>query len=304
MKRWIIPIILLGVVVLEIKNIDYVTNFLSSYMYKEPELVFEESNNYKKDYDFMFVKETNEFIPYSYNDLLNITHTFLNNGYNELTFYCPSVYINCYNDLKNIFDSKIIMSEINNFISPFNTFERIKADPGDNGKITLSLDKKYDDEKITKINQKIDDILKSEINNSMSLKEKLKKIHDYIINNTKYDIEKNNDGESIYESDTAYGLFFEGHATCRGYADAYSLFLDRLGVKNFRVSSTTHIWNAVYYEDKWYHVDLTWDDPVSGDGKDYLFYTYFMVDTDKMYEEDKELTDHIFDKSVFLEFKN
>ena len=137
---------------------------------------------------------------------------------------------------------------------------------------------------------------------NMTLKDKLLAIHDYIINHTKYDTEKNNNGSSKYHSNTAYGVFMEGYATCNGYADAYALALDKLGVKNYKVSSNTHIWNAVYFDDEWLHIDLTWDDPVSTDGKDYLYHKYFLVNNEEMKKEDEDLQDHIFDQRVFQEF--
>lgn len=74
------------------------------------------------------------------------------------------------------------------------------------------------------------------------------------------------------------------YATCNGYTDLMAIFLTKIGFNNFKVattpdeisySTTGHIWNAVYLNDEWLHIDLTWDDPVSSDGKDYLFHTYF-----------------------------
>ena len=80
------------------------------------------------------------------------------------------------------------------------------------------------------------------------------------------------------------------------------LFLERLGVKSFKISSDKHIWNAVYLNDTWYHLDLTWDDPVASDGRDYLEFNYFLIGTDKLLSLDT--TEHVFDQEVFSEFKN
>ena len=75
-------------------------------------------------------------------------------------------------------------------------------------------------------------------------------------------------------------------------------------VKNYRIASDNHIWNAVYINDTWLHLDLTWDDPVSEDGINYLYHKYFLINNDQLRSEDKDLTDHIFDSSVYLEFKD
>ena len=145
-------------------------------------------------------------------------------------------------------------------------------------------------------------MLNTVITDNMTLKDKLLAIHDYIINNTKYDTEKNNNGTSKYHSNTAIGVFMDGYATCNGYADAYALALDRLGIKNYKVSSNTHIWNAVYYDNEWLHIDLIWDDPVSTDGNNYLYHKYFLVNTEQMKKDDGTLQDHTFDDKAPQEF--
>ncbi|UKI58189.1 MAG: hypothetical protein L6V81_01725 [Clostridium sp.] len=36
--------------------------------------------------------------------------------------------------------------------------------------------------------------------------------------------------------------------------------LDKLHIPNFKVTSSEHVWNVVYYNGKWTHIDATWDD--------------------------------------------
>ena len=79
------------------------------------------------------------------------------------------------------------------------------------------------------------------------------------------------------------------------------LFLEKMNLKNYRVSSNSHIWNAVEIDGKWYHIDLTWDDPVVSDGKDYLYEDYFLITTHDLLE--KEKTQHVFNQNRFLEVK-
>ena len=122
-----------------------------------------------------------------------------------------------------------------------------------------------------------------------------------IINTTQYDTPRASQGDTTYHSDIAYGPLFEGKAVCGGYTDAMQLFLEKLQVRSFRVSSEKHVWNAVYYNNKWLNLDLTWDDPVASDGKDYLEYDFFLINTTRL--QQIETTEHTFDVSHYLELK-
>ena len=303
-KNLIITFILILIILLETINIKPITNFFKNLINNNKTIIINPKNEYYKDYDFLFIKNTDNYTPYSYNDLLNIFYSVINNGWDEFTFYCPSEYSDCINDVELISNNQVLLSQINDFASPFNSFDEINTLYDETGEITISLNNTYTKEEQNIINEKLDSIISSNINDSMTLEQKLKSLHDYIINTTKYDIDKNNTGESIYHSSTAYGALIEGFATCNGYSDAYALILDRLGVKNYRITSDTHIWNAVYFNDEWLHIDLTWDDPVSESGKDYLEHNYFLVDNDTLEKEDGTLVDHKFPKAVYLEFKN
>ena len=78
--------------------------------------------------------------------------------------------------------------------------------------------------------------------------------------------------------------------------------LNRFGIKNYKIASKTHVWNAVFIDGKWLHLDLTWDDPVSERGP-MLDDKYFLITTDELVEADNGETDtHIFDKTIYLEF--
>ena len=79
------------------------------------------------------------------------------------------------------------------------------------------------------------------------------------------------------------------------------LFLEKLNVKSFRISSSDHVWNAVNIDNTWYHLDLTWDDPVVDDNIDRLNYDFFLIDTKQL--QDKEKTKHEFNQDNFRELK-
>lgn len=104
-------------------------------------------------------------------------------------------------------------------------------------------------------------------------------IHDYIVNNCSYRLEKD---EFVYSS--AYGALVNGEAGCEGYSKATKLLLDMAGIKSSVVSGTStdadnktssHMWNVVNVNGDFYHLDCTWDDPVSDNGKEILTYSYF-----------------------------
>ena len=62
-------------------------------------------------------------------------------------------------------------------------------------------------------------------------------------------------------------------AVCQGYAETMKLFLDALGIENKLVYGTgggiSHVWNLLCLDGDWYHMDVTWDDPLL-DGKDII----------------------------------
>ena len=51
--------------------------------------------------------------------------------------------------------------------------------------------------------------------------------------------------------------FYNTSTECQGFATAYSLFLDRVGIKHCCAGSAGHAFDAVYCDGKWYKVDLT-----------------------------------------------
>lgn len=56
--------------------------------------------------------------------------------------------------------------------------------------------------------------------------------------------------------------------------------MDMLGIENGTVSGEAgneqHIWNTVMLDGQWYHVDVTWDDPI-GSSFEYTDHAYFNI---------------------------
>jgi hypothetical protein len=280
------------------QTISFVTKVLKT----ENKIVVPTANKYKINYDFMFVKNTTSFTPMNKADLLNIYYTTINSGWNNFSFYCPKKYTLCVEDVKAIANDNNVLSHINNFVHPYNSYNEISTKYNTLGKVTISIDRLYSQAKIDIIETKIDQIISQNINDTMTIRDKIKFAHDYIINNSKYDSARADYDNLTYSSDTAYGVLFEGYGLCSGYTDALAIFLDKFGVKNYKIATDSHIWNFINVDNGWYHIDASWDDPVSSDKRNILDYTFYMLDTSKL-ESIPLIKDHNFDKTVYLEAK-
>lgn len=292
-----IPIIIILILAIYFK--DNITEYIvENYIYYFGEENIS-SNSYKLDYDFMYVKNSSSFKISNKEELINHLYTLLNSGVESSTFLCK--YADCKKDVKEIIDSNL-MSDINNYVHPYNSFKRVLLSINSFNKITITFEKTYTDDEIKKVENEIDNIIANIITDNMSIKEKITVFHDYIINNTKYDINyiKEDLDDIDSSSHNATGVLFNKQALCGGYADVMSIFLNKLNIKNFQIASDAHVWNAVYLDNNWYHIDLTWDDPINSDGSDILLNKFLLIN-------DKELKSlntkhHNYNENIYLEF--
>lgn len=164
-------------------------------------------------------------------------------------------------------------------------------------KLQYSKDKKVIFNHRKEINKKVDYIISNVITNNMSDFEKEKVIHDYIINNSKYDEDYILSIKVSNESYSPYGVLIKGKGVCEGYAKAMKLIMDKINIECIivvgKANKTDHAWNMIKLDNNYYHVDLTWDDPVTNDSSDILSYDYFNIN-------DKDMRkDHIWDKNNY-----
>ncbi len=96
-------------------------------------------------------------------------------------------------------------------------------------------------------------------------------IHDWLTHNNAYSVQYAKYG--FVQDGTAYkalsALDPKVEPVCLGYASAFKLICDELGVPCILVDGVAggegHTWNYVQMNDgKWYAVDVTWDDPIAG----------------------------------------
>ena len=269
MKKTFSLIICILLCLLVLFNIDTISDKLATFLENDKKVSLASPNNYYRNYDFKFVKQSESYIPYSYQDILDIIYSTLNNGWDTFTFYCPDEYTECLKDINKISKDTTLLSNINNYVHPYNNYSKIGIVSNTTGEITINTTKLYSEQDIDKLNKGVDEIITKYITNDMSDDDKVLKIHDYIINNTRYDINKVN--EASY---TALGPLFNGTAVCSGYADLMAIFLNKFGIKNYKIASNTHVWNALFINGEWLHLDLTWDDPITKNSDvDTLYYS-------------------------------
>ncbi len=218
--------------------------------YQTPYYYYQLSDNGKKAYDDLKEAVLNG------EKKVKINYSITNDDFNEvaelLILHDPMTF-----NLKNIEATSVRSRSATFKLSYRYTFDSYK-------KMVESYDKKVD-----KILAKLDD--------DMTTYSKIKIIHDSIINSAAYDVD--------YKlSDTVYGTLVKGKGKCDGYAKSFAYVCGKAGIRAVTVIGTDiystdgsmHMWNKVYYNKKWYNIDVTWDDPVSN-MKDNRKYDFFMV---------------------------
>lgn len=95
-----------------------------------------------------------------------------------------------------------------------------------------------------------------QIDEDMSDFEKVMTVHDYMVLHYEYD-------ESLVEHTTRIMVSKTG--VCQSYALAFNHLMNQLDIPSTFVTSNAmeHGWNLVQIDGEWYHIDLTWDDPVA-----------------------------------------
>ena len=109
-------IILFGIIILAavfiFANFDTVTKITARIINSTPNVTIPESNEYAYNYSYNYVKKSDDFIPYSKQDIINIFYSILDNGYDSFTFYCPSEYKECLKDVEMISNNQSIITNI------------------------------------------------------------------------------------------------------------------------------------------------------------------------------------------------
>lgn len=97
--------------------------------------------------------------------------------------------------------------------------------------------------------------------------EKVKVLHDLIVSKVEY-----LNGafvDDVTYTQSAYSVLCMDETVCTGYAQAFQMMCNAVGVDCISVTSADHQWNKVRIDDSWYNVDCTWDDQST------IYYDYF-----------------------------
>lgn len=120
--------------------------------------------------------------------------------------------------------------------------------------------------------------------------QKLQAAHDFIVLTAEYS--KETEGSQY----SPYTLLTENKGVCQAYALVLFRMLEMLGFEvqyvPGKVGEQLHAWVLVKLDHNWYHIDVTWDDPLP-DRKGEVRYQYFLV-------SDRQLSqDHTWDYASF-----
>jgi len=120
--------------------------------------------------------------------------------------------------------------------------------------------------------------------------EKLQAAHDFIVLSAEYS--KETEGSQY----SPYTLLTENKGVCQAYALVLYRMLEMLGFEAQyvpgKVGEQLHAWVLVKLDHAWYHIDVTWDDPLP-DRKGEVRYQYFLVSDRKLAQ------DHTWDYASF-----
>lgn len=128
------------------------------------------------------------------------------------------------------------------------------------------------------LNKKVKKFVNSVKENKTDFEKELA-AHDFVIKSCEYE---SNFHDSDSEPYTAYGALVSKRAVCQGYTKAFQLLLSKVGINSINISGVSekqnHIWNAVFIENDWYYVDITWND----NNMHNLSYDYFNITTKQL----------------------
>lgn len=137
----------------------------------------------------------------------------------------------------------------------------------------------------TSVNVKLKayDVVASVTNGNMSETERIRAVHDWIVKNVRYNEVAYDTGRFSDSDYSAVGPLLLGTGVCSGYAEAFALCMDIMGVENRIPYSNDHAWNEVRLSDgRYLSVDCCWDDPTPDHGYEVYWYQYFLLTPEQM----------------------
>lgn len=151
-----------------------------------------------------------------------------------------------------------------------------------------------------KINAYVNNWVSKNIKSTMSDEQKVKAIHDYMVSNFKYnfgDSSSKSGGHLIYMPSS---LIYGNGGVCQAYSTLFYRLSKKAGLESKFIAGNSqneyfsgqHAWNMVKVSGNWYHIDVTWNDPIP-DNPNVIRYDYYLKSDNYMSKS------HIWDRSKY-----
>ena len=152
-------------------------------------------------------------------------------------------------------------------------------------------------------NERIKQIRKSEkLPGGKSRINRIKAVHDWMVRNISYDYNSYRKGRVPGVAHTSKGALIRKLCVCDGYAYGFLKVMKSMNIPCKVVHGTadgvSHAWNMVKIGKKWYHIDVTWDDPIieNSNANTVPNYTYFLKSTAYMKAHDHHFQEKKYPK--------
>ncbi len=141
---------------------------------------------------------------------------------------------------------------------------------------------------IASVDAELTEIL-AQVNDAMSDEQKALAIHDYLIYEYEYDYDSYTTETIPEDSYRSGGLLMNRTGVCQAYAYAFYYLMSKFDIECYVTASDTmnHAWNIVKIQDDYYHVDCTYDDPVT-DRLGQVGHNYFLLSDSAMQDENHQ----------------
>lgn len=162
-----------------------------------------------------------------------------------------------------------------------NIYSRLASWSGFNGDVDINFVMvywtTYEQEQL--VTSRVEEIIPQIIIASMNEEEKTKSIHDWIVLNVEYD-------QTLQKHSAYDALYGDKETVCQGYSLLTIRLLRDVNIESEFVSGEgysggtwgAHAWNLIKVCGNWYHMDTTWDDPVtSPPDPDFIRWEYYLL---------------------------
>lgn len=102
------------------------------------------------------------------------------------------------------------------------------------------------------------------------------------------------------------GILIDGVGVCQSYSAVMNHAALAAGIPSIVVTGNNHGWNAVQANNKWYYIDVTWDDASNTNNSliGQVSHEYFLVEHSALSENDNSTRPHAIDADFYKIFGN